>query len=188
LAAVSGDLLAQPLQDGITMTGSPTAVALSPMVGKMFNVYLDATSAGLGTTQLLKVLSCEYSMESIYGPAWFINRATVGFSAHVDLDPKCSLKLLLEADAQGMSLLALLQSSATQFLRIDALGSVAIAADGPGSIYNEFKHDIAVKVTNVGEFTDSEGVFALEYELTVCEDATWGKAQTATVTNLITAL
>src|SRR6266567_8438388 len=48
--ACSGDLIGQPLSDGITMTGSPTLVALAPIASKYWNIYLDATSAGLGTT------------------------------------------------------------------------------------------------------------------------------------------
>ncbi len=51
---IGGKVLAQPLQRAITMTATPTAVALQPSAGKHFNFYLDSTSAGLGTTQLLK--------------------------------------------------------------------------------------------------------------------------------------
>ncbi len=47
---------------------------------------------------------------------------------------------------------------------------------------------MAVKVSNVSEFQDSGGVYAIEWELTIVEDGAWGKAHTATVTNLITAL
>ncbi len=53
---------------------------------------------------------------------------------------------------------------------------------------NLFRHDMAVKVSNVSEFQDSGGVYAIEWELTIVEDGAWGKAHTATVTNLITAL
>ncbi len=53
---------------------------------------------------------------------------------------------------------------------------------------NLFRHDMAVKVSNVADFADSGGVYAIEWELTLVEDGGWGKAHTATVTNLITAL
>jgi hypothetical protein len=274
----SGDLIGQPLSDGITMTGSPTLVALAPIASKYWNVYLDATSAGLGTTQLVKTLSFDYEMGNIYLPAWFVNRATLGFTSHVDGDPTCVAKLLLEADAQGMALLSTMQTGATGFLRAEALGliidnvqtltfgggvtggnftltykgqttaniaysaaltsatvntafqllstvgancTVTGSAGGPytftfsGALAtdmspvtatnvsltggtptmtlvaranNYFAHDMAVKVSNVTDFSDSGGVFAIEWELTIVEDGAWGKAQTATTTNLITAL
>jgi hypothetical protein len=274
----SGDLIGQPLSDGITMTGSPTLVALAPIASKYWNIYLDATSASLGTTQLLSPLSFDYEMGNIYMPAWFINRANIGFTSHVDGDPTCVAKLLVMADLQGMSLLSTMQTGATGFLRVNAQGLIidnlqtvtigggatggtftlgykgqttsnitysagltsasvnttfqglstvgsactvtgsnggpytftfsgALASDmspviatntgltggtptltSVAQAYNVFQHDMAVKVSNVADFSDSNGIFAIEWELTIVEDGGWGKAQTATVTNLITAL
>lgn len=185
----SGKGIARALSDGITMTNSPTAVALAPVVSKHVNVYLDTTSGGLGTTQLTRVLSVDYLMTNVYGPFYPLDRSQTSWTAHVDLLPKCTIKLKVEADANGMAMLPYLQSGTTYFLRVDALGTTAIATDGPGNIYNEFKHDMAVKFNKpTGVFADEQGVFAIEWELMIVEDATWGKSQTFTVTNLITAL
>ena len=54
--------------------------------------------------------------------------------------------------------------------------------------YNINQHDMAVKVSKPNPFKDHKGVFAEEWEFTIVEDATWGKSQTVTVTNLLTAL
>jgi hypothetical protein len=123
-ASVTAGWIAQKTTDGITMTASPTAVPLVPMTGQEFNLYLDTTAAGLGTTQILKSLSAEFSMDNIYGPAWYINRANSSFSAHVDQDPKAMVKFLLAADAVGMGMLDLLRSGASRFLRIEAVGDL----------------------------------------------------------------
>src|SRR5580765_6767410 len=40
-ATCSAKFIGQPLSDGITLTSSPTAVALAPAAGKHFNVFLD---------------------------------------------------------------------------------------------------------------------------------------------------
>jgi hypothetical protein len=275
---VGSKLLAQPLADGITMTATPTAIALAPVAGKHINVYLDPTSAALGTTQLLKVLNLDYAFTGVYGPFFPFNRATLGWTAHVDLNPGCTIKVLIEADSVGMSLLSSMQSGSTQFLRINATGQIidnlqtvtiaggatggtftlgykglttapitysaaltsatvntafqllstvgsactvtgsaggpytftftgALASDmspvsatnvslsgGTPTItavaqaYNVYQHDMAVKVSKPNQFKDDKGVFAIEWDLTVVEDATWGKAQIVTVTNLLTAL
>jgi hypothetical protein len=121
---VGSKLLAQPLQDGITMTASPTAVPIAPVAGKHLNVYLDSASANLGTTQLLKVLNLDYGFSGIYGPFFPFNRATLGWTSHVDLNPGCVIKVLMEADAVGMTELTFLQTGSTQFLRINAQGQV----------------------------------------------------------------
>jgi len=55
-------------------------------------------------------------------------------------------------------------------------------------VSNTFQHDMAVKVGAPSAFGDDQGVFAVEWECTVIEDPTWGKAQIFTITNTITAL
>src|SRR6266852_1506621 len=121
---ISGKVLAQALQRAITMTSSPTAVALQPSAGKHFNIYLDPTSAALGTTQLLKVLDVDYAFTGLYGMFFPLNRANLGWTAHVDLNPGCTMKLLLEADATGMTPLTYLQAGTTNFLRIQGQGAI----------------------------------------------------------------
>ena len=121
----SGKMLAQAIQDGITMTSSPTAIAIAPVVAKQVNVYLDTTSAGLGTTLLTRVLSVDYAMSNTYGATWFLNRANISWTSHIDLTPKGQFKLKVEADANGMALLPNnLQSGNTAYVRVNATGSV----------------------------------------------------------------
>lgn len=186
---VSAKGFAQAITDGATLTPSPTAVALAPTVAKQWNVYLDTTSSGLGTTQLTRVLSVDYSMSNIYGPLYVLNRSNASWTAHVDLMPTTTLKLKLEADANGMTFLSYLQSGTTYYLRVEAQGA-QIASDGPGAIYDVFQHDMAVKIGKPSAFADDQGVFAIEWELVIVEDPSWGsgKAQMFTETNLITAL
>lgn len=186
--SMTGKFYGLPLSDGITMTSSPTAIALAPVPSKHVNVYLDTTSAGLGTTQLTRVLNIDYSMASTYGLLYVFNRATTGYTAHVDIVPKCSIKLKVEADVNGMAMLGYLQTGTTYFMRVQAQGSTAIATDGPGNVYNTITHDMAVKVIKPNTFGDDQGVYAIEWEFDVIEDPGWAKSQTCTVTNLITAL
>src|SRR6185312_3929108 len=151
----SAKLLAQALQLGITMTSSPTAVALAPSAGKHFNFYLDPTSAALGTTQLLRCLNVDYSFGNIYGIFFAFNRSTLGFTSHVDLRPKTTIKLLLEADATGEAQLAALQAGATQFLRvqgqgliIDNLQTVTIGGGATGGTFTlSYKNQTTAPIT-----------------------------------------
>ena len=165
----AGKALAQPLSDGITMTGSPTLINLSPVAGKMFNFYLDTTSANLGTTQLLKVLNVDFMMPAIYGMFFPFNRANLGWTAHVDLAPATIVKLLMEADSVGMTELTYLQSGSTQFLRVQALGP---------QIDNSW-------VVTLG--TQSSGTFTLTYKGQTTAGIAWN-ATAATVQTAIALL
>jgi hypothetical protein len=189
---VSGKGFGQPLTDDITLTASPTDVALAQAVEKQFDVYLDPTSGALGTTQLLRVLSIDYSFGGIYGPFFALNRSTTGHGGHVDLGPKTSIKILMEADSAGMAPLSYLRQGTIYYLRVDALGAQIASDGGAGTdpIYNGFTHDMAIKFGKPSAFKDDQGIFALEWECNVVQDPTWGsgQAQEVTVTNLITAL
>lgn len=123
-AKITGKGITQPILDAATLTTSPTAIALAPALGKHINVYLDSTSAGLGTTQLLKVLQLAYSFDGVYGPFWPLNRANVGFTSHVDMKPKTTVKIKMEADSAGMAPLSYLQQGTIYYLRVNAQGPV----------------------------------------------------------------
>jgi hypothetical protein len=120
----SGTLIGQILTDNATMTSSPTAIALAPMLGTQFDVYIDPTYSALGTTKLSRSASVEYNFDSAYGPAWFINSAVPSWTTHVDMVPNCTLKLELEADAQGMDFLNKMRDGSTQFIRVKARGAL----------------------------------------------------------------
>lgn len=55
-------------------------------------------------------------------------------------------------------------------------------------IYDVFQHDMAIKIGQPSTWQDSNGIYAIEWQCEICEDATWGHAHTATTTNLLTAL
>ena len=164
--SLSGKMLGQPLQDGITMTSTPTAIALAPASGKHSNIYLDSTSGGLGTTQLLKVLSVDFTFGNIVGPFFPLNRANIGYTAHVDLKPTCTFKMLMEADSVGMTELAYLQSGTTQFLRVGWQGAII---------------DNLQTVTIGGGATG--GTFTLSYKGQTTAPITYSAALTSTTVN-----
>jgi len=185
----NADYIGQLTTDGITMTGSPTAIALAPSTGNQYNLWMDTTSGALGTTQLTRPVSVEFSMSDIYGPAWFINRSMTSWTTHIDLAPKTSFKFKVEADAAGMGPLVNIRAGDTRYLRLEAQGN-QIAADGPGAIFNTFSHDMAVKFIKVSPWDDEDGIYVIEWECQLIEDPAWstGLAQKVILTNSLTAL
>lgn len=278
-ASCNGGVLAQSVSDGITMTSSPTAIPLKPITGQQFNLYLDSSSGSIGTTQLTKALTAEFSMDGIYGPAWYANRAFSSFSAHVDLKPNASVKFAVAADAIGMAPLTNMRKGDIRYLRVETVGDVidntqlititggptggtftltykgqtttgiaynaaasavqsavqalstvgsgnalvsgsaggpytitmagtlasdttAFTASGAGltggttpnvtvgqtQVYHTFWHDMAIKIGQPSEWGDSDGIYMIEWDCGIFEDATWGHAHQVTLTNLLTAL
>lgn len=185
---IGGELMAQTFTDAITMTASPTAVQQIPMTGAQANVYLDATSAGIGGTQLLDVLKFEYKASDYYDGYWPINRAAASYSNIFDKEKKHEVTLTVQANATGVGYKAsYLETGSKVYLRVNITGPLIDVAN---SVAATMIHDMACVVSNMAEFSDEDGVYAVQYTLTLVEDTAWssGTAQKITLTNLVSAL
>lgn len=183
---LSGSMLGRALTDGITMTPTGvTAIPLVPVLPTQVSVYMDDTAAGLGVTKMTRMISGEFSLGSRFGPVWVLDAAQPSFVNHIETAPDLSCTLTLQADTQGMAMLATMRTGATKFLRIEGVG-----ASIPGTATSSYKFtlDMAGKVSGTGGFSDADGVYAVQFSLTGVSDATWGKALDINVTNDVLAL
>lgn len=183
--STKGSVLGQQYQDGISMTASPTAIEQKPILPTDIDVYLDSTYGGLGTTKLTRVLKATWKVSNRWGTVWPLNTANASFAATVELEPATEIKLLVEADSNGMALLTDLRAGGTEFLRLAAT-SPDLA--GAATQYYQVTLDQAVKVSDVAEFSDEDGVYAIEWTLEAVYDGGWGQALEANVFNKLSAL
>ncbi len=90
---LDGTMMGKALQDGITMTNSPTSIPLIPVLPTQVLVYLADTAAGLtGATALARVLSVEWSLTDRFGPLFVLNNST-SFVTTLEQEPKLTCKL-----------------------------------------------------------------------------------------------
>jgi hypothetical protein len=163
--------------------GAGATWAIRPMSGNGVDVYLDATSAGLGTTKLTRVLSAEWTLGNRFSPLWVLNSANASFVATVENAPDFTVTMMVEADSAGMAILEYVRSADTKFMRIQNTGPVLT-----GSTTYRLRFDVAVKFTEVGEYSDEDGVYAIEFTATGVYDAGWAKAVNVTLVNNVAAL
>jgi len=182
---VSGSVLGQKYQDGITMTATPTAITQLPILPTDIDVYVDPTFGALGTTKLTRALKASWKISDRWGTVWPLNSANASFAATVETEPKSEVKLLLEADTAGMANLPILRAGTTQFLRLSAT-SPTLA----GSTTQKYQVilDQAVKVSDVSEFSDEDGVYAIEYTFEMVFDGGWTRYLQAQVINQLASL
>ena len=182
--AVSGSGMGQQTSDGITLTSSPTSVAEKPMLPTDVDVYYDTTSGGLGGTKLTRALSATITVSDRFGPLWVLNSANDSFVATLETEPTAEVAVMVEADTQGMGLLTDMRDTSTNFLRVTSTSS-----DEAGTGYPYlWQWDAAVKIKEIGEFSDEDGVYAIEWTFDMVHDPTWGKAMYVAVTNQLTTL
>lgn len=180
---LSGSMLGQEIDDGITLTGSPTAIALMPVFPTHMAAFVADTAAGLaGAGALTRVVSGEWEMADRYNPGWFLD-TSASFGVHVEKVPKLTAKLKMEKDAAGMGLLANMRAGSFKFLRLQGVGA-AISGGGNYTL----TVDIAGKITSDPTFSEEEGIECIEWSFDGFHDPTWGKATQVDAINELTGL
>lgn len=183
-ATIKGSLIGQRLSDGITMTASPTELALEPVLPDDICIYADDSAAALGTTKLTRALKADWMIDNRFGPIFPIDCALTSFAATVEQeDMEAKFDLLMAADTQGMGLLTTMRAGSKKFIRVVGTGSLIAT---PYTYV--WQHDMCLTVSGVKKFEDDEGIYAIGWEFTVTYDATWGKAMQFDTTNAITTL
>ena len=182
---VGGGMIGQRISDNITLTPTPTTPPQIPILPTDIDVYLDATSAGLGTTKLLRVLEATWTLGDRFNPVWVLNSANPSFAATVESEPNAQVTLLMEADAEGMTQLTQMRAGGTKFLRIKAT-----SPELAGAVTEKYSLtlDAAVKVAEVGDFSDEDGVYGIEWTFDMVHDGDWGKAFNVDLVNKETTL
>lgn len=176
---LTGAGIGQLLTDGVTLTPTPTALPLVPILGRQLDVYIDPTSATLGTTKMLRAFAVEPAIGNKYGPVWPINSTVPSWAGHVELVPTGTLRIRLEADAAGMAYLSQYRTGGLIFMSVKAIGPIYEAA-----FANEFTWEAALGIRRITDFgADEDGVTIVQYETEFVQDATWNKAMQITVQN-----
>lgn len=179
--SLDGSWLAKAVEDGVTLTSSPTSLAQIPVKPADLSVYLDTTAAGLGTTKMLRALKGEYAVKDRYSPLWVVDAAQTSFVDTVETEPKVQFKMTQMADAQGMGPLTTMRAGSSSFLRLEANGPVIYTPSSGPAIRHQMQIDIAGQVGDISKFEDEDGVYAIEWTFTAVHDSTWGKAMQAKV-------
>lgn len=180
-----GKVIGQRYTDNVSLSGGVSRVAASPVAPGDLNVYIDAASGSLGTTQYTAVFDVDFSVAGKFAPKWPANRANTSWESLVEVPAKWALKILVEANAQGMGLLTTLRAGSTVFVRLMFQGSLL---PGEGAQNYLYQIDLAAQVSKPDKKQDSDGIWAIGWELTGIRDATWGKVAVVTLQNKLTAL
>jgi hypothetical protein len=171
---VSGSAFGQQIQDSITLTGSPTQLEDKPILPTHLDVYVDSTSAGLGTTKFTRDFNAVFRYNDARVPVWPINSTLASYGSDVQTEPTVQIELTVAADSQGMGLLTNARAGDTRYIRLSA-----VSTENAGN--TAAKYDLLIsmagKISNIAAFDDNEGVKVLSYTFDAVYDASWGSGQ-----------
>jgi hypothetical protein len=177
--AITGALIAHALGLDASMPAVVSTLPEVPVLPTDVSVYVDATHGALGTTKLQRAFKADYSLGGVRGAIWPLNSDAASFASHVDLAPKATLKLLMEADDEGLDNFDVMRAGQTVFVRTEATSSIEVSAGKP----YDLKLDGSYKISDVAPFSDEEGVYAIEWTLTSVYDAASGLGFEAALRN-----
>lgn len=178
---LSGTWLARAIEDGITLTASPTALAQVPVKPADLSVYLDLSHDTLGDTKMLRALKGEFNIEDRFTPLWVVDAAQKSFANVVEGEPTVEFKMTMMADQQAMNNLIAMRGGNTVFLRLEGVGPVIYTPAVGDEIRHRMTLDVAGQVSDVSSFDDEDGVYAIEWTFSAVHDPAWGKAFRAEV-------
>lgn len=170
---VSGSAMGQAITDNITLTATPTSVEDKPILPTHLDVYVDTTSAGLGTTKLTRDFNAVWRCNDKFGAVWPINSTAASYSSHTNTEPTIQMELTVAADSQGMGLLADARLGSTKYLRLSAIAPAAYGLAGGTTAPYQLLIDMAGKISNINAFDDQDGVKILTYTFDAVYDSAW---------------
>lgn len=170
---LGGDAFGQQIQDGITLTASPTAVEDKPILPTHLDVYVDSTSAGLGSTKLTRDFNAVFRATDRFSQVWPINSTLASFGSHVESEPTIQIELTVAADSQGMGFLTNARAGDTRYIRLAAVAPAAYGFAGATTAPYQLLIDMAGKISGINAFDDNDGVKVLTYTFDAVYDAAW---------------
>jgi hypothetical protein len=182
--SMRGTMEGQALQDDVTITSSPTAIALQPIAPHEVSVYFADTQAGLDAASALAGdFSASFKIGNRFSKQFRLIASQTSFSSIVELKPDVELSLVLDADDAGYAPLAKLTAGSKQFIRIKAVGPQTEV----GQNYT-FNLDFCGAVVGYPGTGEQDGAVTVEWAFKAIEDSTWGKDFEIYLYNLLTAL
>lgn len=182
---LDGNMLGLALQDGITMTGAPTVIPAVPILPTQVDVKIADSQAGLaGASALTRALSAGFGISNRWATPWALGTAQTAWIAGVEAVPTLTAKLKVEADATGMGLLTQMRAGSSKWMRIKATGALIAS-----TYYYDMQVDMSLQIVGEpSEFSDEDGLFAIEWNFEGAYDSTWTKTIQIDVINTRTAL
>lgn len=188
-ATISGTILGQNLLTA-SLTGSPTAVALSPIGPREIDIYMDPIGGTIGTTKITDALTASFGLSNKQGPKWVLNTANPSYKETVELVPAMSGMIQTEHNAQSRAIYDAITASSNPYklVRFKSTGPLIETVAGPLSYFYTVTVDFVAQVMATKQ-ADAQGVWAYDYELVPEYHTTYGnKLWEITILTSLTAL
>lgn len=185
-ATASGAILGQTWDDSATLDSSPTLIEQVPVSINQFDVFIDTTYGGIGSTKWTKPHEFSLRIPEKYQPQTVLNSAYTSFVEPVEVPLEdITGTLVVMDDAQARSLSSAMRASTlpAYFLQVKAVG----ANIGTSADYT-FKVNLSVKLTNTRARRGVQSTYAREFDFALVADTTMASPVEFTLVNKLSSL
>lgn len=177
---LSGSAIGEALETGVALSAGCTSLTPRPVLPSHLAIRLADTQAGLaGATPMTRGFSFTWSLTDKVALCWPVGQDPVLVEGPATLEGK----LKLATDTVGMGLFATMRTGTTKWIQLKAEGA---------TIASPYKYtlqlDAPYQIKDVGDFSDQDNIYAVEFSLEGIHDATWGKSFQFDITTDVTTL
>jgi len=166
--SLSGSAIGKALETGVTLTSSPTSMTPKPVLPAHLKFYMADTQAGLASADAItRGFSLGWKLTDKIGLVWPVGQDPVT----LETEPTLEATLSLATDSVGLGLIATMRAGTTKWFRVKAEGDTI-----EDTYEHTFQIDFPAQIKEVGEFSDKDGLYLVEYTLQGIHDGTWDKA------------
>lgn len=167
---INGSVTARAEETKALTTAGIVEKKIVPASPAGVNVYVDSSSASLGTTKITTNFSIENAIEDRFNTVWYHNRDLLSFADIVEIVPKLTTKLDVADDAGIDDFLTGLEAGTRKFVRFESRGPEISAG-----VNHLLQWDIAAQVSEEPDYPD-EDLYYGSFTLAAEHDETWGRA------------
>jgi hypothetical protein len=132
------DAMGQRITTGVTLTASPTIIEEKEVQPLHWNVYLDTTSALIGTTLLARCYAAKVGYADGQVSSWPLGRANPSYATVLNQKPKLAVMLTMMANSDAENLYVQARAAGKVYIRLEAIGdiidnlqTIAVASGAP---------------------------------------------------------
>ncbi|MGC4107815.1 MAG: hypothetical protein QM753_15950 [Thermomicrobiales bacterium] len=183
---ISGAMLGQQLQTGQTLTATPTEIDIVPVAASSWDVYVDTTSAAIGTTKLPSLYEAGLNFSDFFSEEYTVDSTKPSFASLFDAEePTYESSMMVAADATGLAYITAARNAEKRFIRFVSQGAIIPSASA--SKYT-IQIDMCVGITEIDSIENDDGKYVINVNFGLMYDSTWAKAMSIKVTNGLTTL
>lgn len=185
---ISGDILGRRVAGTTAVSGTAAFhhIGQRPVLPGHWDIYLDTTSGGLGSSKLTRAFQFQWALTDRHAAVWPINSANASYAVTTENALNQIITVQVMGDSTGsQDFIDMMRNGTVKFLRAVATGGTLT---GGTALSYKAQFDFAVAVSGAPSISEVQGLEVWSWTLRPIFDSGWGKSTSVTILNELASL